>query len=185
MHMSKAILLSLSFLSTAAAAEIRGLYQSSCQQTPEPGISVRSSINFGQIMARQTQVIYSDLECGQGAWAFQAIGPFTLDSEGALNLTTSAFSIIPLDASVAVTFNQIEFCGLSNWKFNTSQDVTGLSCRDFPFPAAGTVSYDRVQEVEGGIVFGALSQQFDGSSEAKRPVSLDMNNVFEATTVPK
>ena len=177
---SKVIVLGATLLSSAAMANIQGLYQSDCAPADEPGLSTRTSVNFGKQMARQVKVIYGDDTCTKAAWAFDFQGPYTLAADGALDLTSTVLKLYPLDANVAISFNQISFCGLTDWKLNQPTNINGLDCRGVQFPAEGFVSFDRVSEVEGGIVFGAISEQLDGSTPAKRPVNLDQANVFKA-----
>lgn len=185
MLFSRVVLVGLTILSSAAVAEVKGLYQSACQASSEPGLSVRSSINFGKVNARQVLMTYSDETCTTPAWAYDFRGPYTLSADGSLDLTVSSLRLYPLDAAVASTFSQTQFCGLENWQLNQGKEIGGLTCKNVDFPLAGFVSYDRVKEVEGGIVFGAISEQFDGSSVAKRPLTFDEQNVFKAVKVPR
>ncbi|MCX6131233.1 MAG: hypothetical protein NTX25_19510 [Proteobacteria bacterium] len=162
-----------------AMANIQGLYQSDCQKTPDQNLSAQLNVNFGQKNARQVQIIYGDAECQQQAYALDYRGPYTLDTDGSLNLVLSTLQLTPLDARIVQSFNQAKLCGYTNWALNAAKNVAGLDCGGTPIPQSGTVSYDRVKEVEGGIVFGELTEAKDGSTVAKRPVGYS-DVVFKA-----
>ncbi len=166
---TKALFLATLLTSGSAMANIGGLYQAACEKT-EDGLSSQDSVNFGKTNARQVLVVYLDASCKTAAYAFDVKGPYKLSETGALDLTTSSFQLMPLNQAIVDAYNQKSLCGFSDWAVNKPKELASLSCEGSQFPEAGSVSFQTIQEVEGGIVFGALTAAQDGSTSEKRPV---------------
>ena len=168
MLQAKALLLASLVMSGSAMATVQGLYQAPCEKSAD-GISSQNSVNFGKVNARQVLVVYLDQSCKTAGYAFDVKGPYTLSEDGALDLTSTSFQLLPLNQTLVDAYNEKELCGFKDWALNQPKELSSLNCDGSQFPASGDVSYQSIKEVEGGIVFGDLTTNADGSSVDKRP----------------
>lgn len=182
MLFSKLLVAGAVCLSGVAMAEVQGLYQADCWSVQEEGLSVGRSVNFEKETATQVQTIYGDLTCAQPAYSFTFQGPYTIDADGAADFTSASIQLTALDARIAASFAAAKLCGFANWEAGVAQEVAGLDCGGTQIPAANSVTYDRVKEVAGGIVFGAVTEDKDGSTLEKRPTEYDETTIFKAVT---
>ncbi len=182
MLFSKLLVAGAVCLSGVAMAEVQGLYQADCWSVQEEGLSVGRTVNFEKETATQVQIIYGDLTCAQPAYSFSFQGPFSIDADGAADFTSASIQLTALDARIAASFAAAKLCGIASWEAGVAQEVAGLDCGGTQIPAANSVTYDRVKEVEGGIVFGAVTEDKDGSTLEKRPTEYDEATVFKAVT---
>lgn len=182
MIFSKLLVASALCVSGAAMAGVQGLYQADCWSVQDEGLSVGRSINFEKETATQVQTIYGDLTCAQPAYSFTFEGPYTIAQDGATDFTSSSIQLTALDARIAASFAAAQLCGIADWEAGVAKEVAGLDCGGTQIPAANSVTYDRVKEVEGGIVFGAVTEEKDGSTLEKRPTEYDETTLFKAVT---
>lgn len=172
--------------SSMASASIQGLYQADCLPIEDQGLSLVRSVSFDKVkdqdVASQAQIIYTDLTCEAAAYSFIFAGPYTIAADGAADFTSASIQLTALDARVAASFTQQKLCGIETWEVGKAQEVAGLDCGGSTIPAAGSITYDRVKEVETGIVFGAATDTNDGTSADKRPADYDETTVFKAVT---
>lgn len=179
MRLSSLSAISFVLVSGLAQAEIKGKFQTDCASLPEENISLVRTVDFSPEVLMQEQIIYGDLQCQAPAYAFVLSGPYALAEGGLLDITMASIQLKPLDARIATGFTQAKLCGIEVWEVGKAQEVAGKNCGGSAMPAAGSMSYDRVQEVETGLVFGATTEETDGSTQEKRPVELDMSAVFK------
>jgi hypothetical protein len=169
-------------LSSMAMADIQGLYQADCWSIQEEGLSVGRSINFEKETATQVQTIYGDLTCAQPAYSFTFQGPYSIAADGAADFTSASIQLTALDERIAASFAAAGLCGISNWEAGVAQEVAGLDCGGTQIPAVNSVTYDRVKEVQGGLVFGAVTDEKDGTTLEKRPTDYDESTIFKAVS---
>ena len=184
MLFSKILVAGALCVSGAAMADIQGLYQADCWPVQEEGLSVGRSVNFEKEAATQVQTIFGDLTCAKGAYSFTFKGPYTLGADGAADFTSASIQLTALDARIAANFTSAKLCGIEKWEAGVAQEVAGLDCGGTKIPEANSMTYDRVKEVKGGIVFGAVTDEKDGSTLEKRPSEYDETSVFKAVTAP-
>jgi hypothetical protein len=106
-------------------------------------------------------------------------GDDALISVGAreIDFETAATTLVPADAQAASFWNQIAFCGYSNWAVGVARDVTGKTCDDgsgMPdvyFPA-GQTSYDIYRVFDGTELRFGSSSSGSRTSDATRPTAL-------------
>jgi hypothetical protein len=182
MLFSKLLVAGALCVSGAAMAGVQGLYQADCWTVEAEGLSVGRSINFEKETATQVQTIYGDLTCAQPAYSFTFQGPYTLAANGAADFTSASIQLTALDARIAASFSAAQLCGFADWEAGAPREVAGLDCGGTQIPAANSVTYDLVKEVEGGIVFGAVTDEKDGSTLEKRPTEVDETTVFKAVS---
>ncbi len=172
-------LLGSCFLTHLAQAEIRGLYQADCLAVKEEGLSLLRQANFETSQLQQTQLIYADLECSLAAYSFIHTGSYTLAADGKLDQTTDSIVLTPLENNVAKFFNQARLCGFDNWELNKGKNVSGLNCGGSVMPSQGMQSFDLIKEQEDSIVFGAYTDELDGSTAEKRPIEIDQQSIYK------
>lgn len=182
MLFSKLLVVGALCVSGAAMAEVQGLYQADCWSVQEEGLSVGRSVNFEKETATQVQTIYGDLTCAQAAYSFTFQGPVAIAEDGAVDFTSASIQLTAIDARIAASFAAAKLCGIADWEAGVAKEVAGLDCGGTQIPAANSVTYDRVKEVAGGIVFGAVTEDKDGSTLEKRPTEYDETTVFKAVT---
>ncbi|WP_141735699.1 hypothetical protein [Oligoflexus tunisiensis] len=182
MLFSKLLALGALCVGSMAMADIQGLYQADCWPVQDEGLSVGRSINFEKETATQIQTIYGDLTCSAAAYSFTFQGPYTIAADGAVDFTSASIQLTALDARVAESFTTSQLCGIASWEAGVPHEVAGLDCGGTQIPAANSVTYDRVKEVEGGIVFGAVTEDKDGSTLEKRPTTYDESDIYKAVT---
>jgi hypothetical protein len=182
MLFSKLLALGALCVSSMAMAEIQGLYQADCWPVQEEGLSVGRSVDFGKETATQVQTIYGDLSCSAAAYSFTFEGPYSIAADGAIDFTSASIQLTALDTRIAENFTANQLCGVANWEVGVAHEVAGLDCGGTQIPDANSVTYDRVKEVEGGIVFGAVKDGNDGSTSEKRPKEYDESDIFKAVT---
>jgi hypothetical protein len=182
MLFSKLLVVGALCVSGAAMAEVQGLYQADCWSVQEEGLSVGRSVNFEKETATQVQTIYGDLTCTQAAYSFTFLGPVAIAEDGAVDFTSASIQLTAIDARIAASFAAAKLCGIADWEAGVAKEVAGLDCGGTQIPAANSVTYDRVKEVAGGIVFGAVTEDKDGSTLEKRPTEYDEATLFKAVT---
>jgi len=166
------------FLALPAAAEVQGTYASDCQVIES--VSTTLALDFAPEALTQVQRVFMDTKCQAAGYDLTISGPYILDeSTGALDYTLDAISLTPLNAQVAAAFNIQKLCGLTGWSKGKAQTISGLTCGEQDMPAAGSVSYDVVKEVEGGIQTGKPSDVLDGSTAEKRPTEVDESLTYK------
>lgn len=163
--------------SNAAVAAVQGSYEAPCAQDEEGGSS-KQIASFDKDAAIKGAVLYDDLECKVAVIGISLNGTYSLD-EGSLDFTTQSVELTALDQFYVDAYNQIQFCGYTDWSLNVGKEVSSLICEDASFPAVGAINYQIIKEVEGGIVFGKYTDVLDGSSDVKRPSEFD-SIVFES-----
>lgn len=169
-------------VSASAMAAVQGVYQADCRSIAEEGLSVGRSIKFENETATQLQTIYGDLTCTAPAYIFTFQGPYALESSGAINFTSASIQLTAIDAGIAANFAMTKLCGIATWTTGVAEEIAGLVCDGTQIPPANSVTYDLVKEVEGGIVFGAVTAERDGSTLDKRPIAYDEANIFKASS---
>jgi hypothetical protein len=97
-------------------------------------------------------------------------------------LTSASIHLTAVDAIVADNFAAAKLCGIADWKTFVAQEIAGLDCAGTQIPLANSVTYDLVKEVEGRIVFGAVTADKDGSTQEKRPTTYDETSIFKASS---
>lgn len=182
MLFSKLLVVGALCASGMAMGAVEGLYQADCWPVQEEGLSVGRSVNFEKSSATQVQTIYGDLTCATAAYAFTFKGPYSIAADGAANFTSASIELTAIDARIAAAFTAQKLCGVAEWVAGVPHEVAGLDCGGTQIPAAGSVTYDIVKEVQGGIVFGTVTEDKDGSTLEKRPTAFDESTVFKAVT---
>jgi len=182
MIFSKLLVAGALCVSAVGMADVQGLYQADCWSVEEDGLSVGRSINFEKETATQLQTIYGDLTCAAPAYTFTFQGPYAIEAGGAIDFTSASIQLTAVDDRIAASFAAARLCGIADWETGVAQEVAGLDCGGTQIPAANSVTYDLVKEVEGGIVFGAATEDKDGSTLEKRPTEYDEATIFKAVT---
>lgn len=174
-------LVSMAFVS-AAYGMPEGRYKSAC--IPEQGASYVIELALAEDDGAYGAIAYLDGTCKTpGILQTMKIsaGNDTASSEveGASNLdiTVNQYLITPVDARVVSFLNSQKLCGLNNWALNVANDVTGKNCQGQTVNA-GDVMYDIYMSQGNSLWLGDSSGENDGSSEEKRPNSLDKDNTF-------
>ncbi len=183
MLLSKIFAVAALGVSGAAMASVQGLYKADCLAIEAEGLSIGRTANFEKETAVQDQIIYLDLACEAPGYSFTFVGPYALAEDGTANFTSATIQLTALDERVASSFTAQKLCGVEAWEAGKPQEVAGLDCGGTQIPEAGSVSYDRVKEVEGGIVFGAITDELDGTTAEKRPAEYDEASVYKAVAV--
>jgi hypothetical protein len=172
---SIAIASSLGF-SSLAKAEVRGLYGSDCLSID--GLSAKKDLLFKDKTLETVQTVYSDDVCDSPAYDFSFVGSYALnpsvDANG-LDYSYTSIKLRPIDARVAVAFNEIALCGFSDWTMDESKEVAGSNCGGQKIPTTGTTVFDIVQESADSayVQLGQSNEIYDGLSAGKRPIDLD------------
>lgn len=170
---SIAIATSLGF-ATSAIAEVRGLYGSDCLSVE--GLSAKKDLLFKDKTLETVQTVYADDVCESPAYDFSFTGSYALseDAKG-LDYTYSSIQLRPIDARVAIAFNEIALCGFSDWTMDEAKEVAGSDCGGQKIPATGTTVFDIVEESDDTafVQLGQTNESHDGLSPQTRPIDLD------------
>jgi hypothetical protein len=174
-------LISMAFVS-AAYGMPEGRFKSGC--TVEQGASYVIEMTLAEEDGMYGAIAYLDATCKTPA-ILQTMkisagndSPST-EVEGAsnLDLTINQYLITPVDSRVVSYLNSQKLCGLSNWALNVANDVTGKDCQGHTVNA-GDVVYDIYYNQGNSLWLGDSSGENDGSTEEKRPNTLDKDNTF-------
>lgn len=105
----------------------------------------------------------------------------------AMDFTFASVSLRPRSVETAAAYNQRAVCGLSGWRVDEEQEITGRDCDFFGLgakmrvPSAGDRKFG-IFRLEGDeLFFGQLSPERDGSAPSRRPLVLDPRGYRRAT----
>lgn len=159
--------------SCSAFAAVDGLYTSDCQVIDTASATISFDFSAKDLSLIQSQRVYIDKKCKTLGYDLIISGPYTLSKSGAFDYRLVTLTLTPLSALVASTFNSQKVCGLTGWANGKPQSVSGLNCSGQEIPTAGTLIYDIVKEVTGGIQTGKTTDTLDGSTAEKRPTAVE------------
>jgi hypothetical protein len=95
-----------------------------------------------------------------------------------LNLKLINASYTPLSKEVANAFNQIEFCGLRNWKKDVTRSIVGKICEGVQNYIQEQMTYSKFSITFIGprelLWIGEPTPDFDGTTPEKRHVSFEL-----------
>lgn len=125
---------------------------------------------------------HQDLFCQKPSFEFRTSGYVTYPTnhdqpnvENLIDFTYSEIEVILFLPLIVDDFNERKVCGRTDWKLETPQKITGLSCALFnltkptTIPPAGDMKYG-IYKIEYEILhFGQLSKENDSSTPEKRP----------------
>ncbi len=132
---------------------------------------------FTPQMVRYSETYFADDQCSQRLISFVSEGPYQLQNNK-INFTFSKASVSVFAANVVANFNQRSVCGWTNWAIgsrsilNQMCDFFGLG-RAFPTPKISQQKFGIFKIENSMLYFGQLTQDYDGSTDAKRPVQLN------------
>lgn len=95
----------------------------------------------------------------------------------AFDSTIISIKVTPLSTTMTASLNTNAYCGLTNWQLGVPQEVGNRSCNGNA-PSAGRTSYGAIKQSGKILLFGQKTSTNDGSSPAKRPISLNLNDFY-------
>lgn len=160
-------------MSTSLAfADIEGVYKSGCDSLD--AVSLKRTIEFGKDQSFVfSQLVHADLECATPAYTFDYIGNYEMPAKGQINWIFKDVYVTPTVEPIAQIFNESELCGITTWTAGIASLVTNLECDGQIILTSGSVFYDIMREVEGGIQLGLATDEETGSSPETRPTEFE------------
>ena len=169
-------------LNTLYASELEGTWITDCIKN-EQGYQRETMVNSGNNSAWKMEMAQEG-DCKSMldvdiAVSFQ-IGPNSQMSPMAkeFDMILSKAILTPKEAQVVQYLNMLKFCGISNWKINQGQEIQGLVCGDKTMPKTGDPTYDLAMISGNQFYRGQFSEEFNGSTQEKRPQALNMEQPY-------
>jgi hypothetical protein len=63
-------------------------------------------------------------------------------------------------------------CGITDWKINVPQEVSGRYCRPFTFPSSGQMTYEIFRIDQSQLQFGGIPLRWNFNTPSARPTQL-------------
>lgn len=172
--------------SALANTEIVGDWETNCRLRNDLGY--KSTISF--VVDAETKkstyswkfLSYLDKDCKTLGKTREYPGTYVLgDVYGdgvALDIVLGAFNYTAHDQADVDKLNESKYCGFTDWEINVKKNIGGLTCDGKKNEGTGEVYFDlvKVDTVDGvtSSVYGATTDEEDGSTAEKRPKTLDM-----------
>ncbi len=175
------VLLTFGLIAQTSYAGVTGEWYKDCNEISQAGTAayVTSYYNFhddGTFTLEESA--YQDKVCNKLFILTTMEGTYTADDQGNLDLvlTKQFLTFSSLLSPLMPVLNLSNFCGYKNWKVDLAQDVTERTCnlmgQDIPTITVGDMSYNIYQLTNNELFLGTPSEDYDGSSQATRPIEL-------------
>ena len=134
-----------------------------------------------------TETFFQDRNCQDQSFTFKTEGLVTYDQHHLHHIDFTyleVFLTLHKDLLVA-DFNSRQVCGISNWKINFAEKITGLKCNLFNFnsptfiPKLGDRKFGIYLLKLNELIYGALSKDEDGNSPEKRPTKFNDSVIYK------
>jgi len=140
-----------SLVSNTGFSQLEGTWVMPCQtldMTMSEHVTMQITANNSYV---QRRFRYEAPGCQSSdlIYAVSIVGSINLAGEsptiaGAYNAnwTVNTLGLMPGTPAMATHWNSLSYCGLSNWTFNQTKNITSMTCQDSNIPVAGTVDFD-------------------------------------------
>lgn len=185
-------------LSTATYGSIQSLYgnwTTGCKSEGTVFAKINALMNEDATYRLET-ITYSDPNCTIKLLALDETGTFQitritntkLDHSGDLTWILSLATVRPLSVDAETSLNTSAYCGFTDWQLNIPKDIMGQTCDGKTIGSTGNKNYDLfdvattdnpyIGRKTGDLRFGYRSTDRDGTSESRRPNSLNTNLIY-------
>ncbi|UYL07396.1 hypothetical protein B9G69_010100 [Bdellovibrio sp. SKB1291214] len=129
--------------------------------------------------------------CTSGIAKMEITGTYSIGSKLAtsgsveLDLKVATLTLTPLNSTLVSNYNNLTYCGYSDWAIGVAKDVAGRTCDGSTQAAVGEMIYDiyninqysipEFNIVQGNLSFGYNHSSHDGKTPAKRPEATNGN----------
>lgn len=175
-----------------ATIDLTGTWAGSCVPNPEAGTSLQLHFVFNDAFGNTDRTLanmnlFADQECQVLARKVNFVAAYQqgdIFGEGtAFTMTIGTMLDTPLNDEVTELLNTANHCGYSDWVSGVSKVVEQRHCKRGMFAGSGPSLYTiiAVRQNEAGdsyLVWGDRSGENNGTSEDKRPSTLDANRRF-------
>lgn len=143
-----------------------GLWKKACQDID--GDYLIEEMNVEKDSWSESQVAFENADCTSPYIRFERQYALVINSNNR-DLTLQNVFYTPMTAEGAQVLNEIEFCGVSNWKLDVRQSMLNKDCGQGEFFIAGTKLYSIFKlSSDQKLFLGEASENFDGSAPSKR-----------------
>jgi hypothetical protein len=155
--------------SNPQAAALAGVWESPCFNKATTRIEYDANLNL-----KGSYKTFSDENCKDNDsvkhWVGRSeiTGAASVPGAWNINVSFQSFNSTALNEGTAQWMNSQKYCGITDWKANTTREVYGEECFGFSIPKSGK-SYD-IFAVEGdSLRFGVDSKISANPQESERP----------------
>lgn len=163
---------------------LEGSWKVDCIQEGTDG-SYDMIFTFAGNQLTRTTNLYTALDCTTSSIkrVTNSVGTITIGEESSvasgvynIDLNSNTVTMTQKTAEATTNANTSEKCGKTDWVINVAKDITNLICDD---RVQGQASYSIFKITEGDpdtVTFGSEDNTNDGSTAAKRHISLGSRN---------
>ncbi len=143
-----------------------GQWKKACQDID--GDYLLEEMNVDKNSWSESQVAFENADCTLPYIRFEKQFALVINNNNR-DLTLQNVFYTSMTAEGAQALNEIEFCGVSDWKLNVRQSMLNKDCGDGEVYQAGTKLYSIFKlSSDQKLFLGEASENFDGSAPSKR-----------------
>lgn len=168
----------------ATSTSLVGTWSTSCVPSDTIGKYKRAIVTFSATTVSGTAQEFGDSSCTTAAGINTTMSySYTLGQSIASIPGAKSLDMVPMSVTITVNdqatadlYNSNKACGRANWVKGAIQDFMG--CRDQSGNPIVSTNFDLIQMTGNTMTMGKNDDTYDGTTAAKRPITLDTVLVY-------
>ena len=139
---------------------------------------------FKESSVTLTESFHQDRDCLDLSFEFITSGDVIYPQADNIDFTYRRVFLALHKNALIDDFNARRVCGISQWTLHAPVDITGRECAIFNFtkttkiPSDGDTKFGIYRIDDGGLIYGKLTRENDGSSPQRRPVTFEAERIY-------